>query len=90
MATLHQMRDRALHDRRRRHGWDMAFTTKLLRAYNARVLKYTDQLLQQLRMRPGKVVNGTNWFKYFAFDIMGMLYCNVDPSPVQIGDWLTI
>jgi cytochrome P450 family 628 len=73
MTTLHQMRDRALHDKRRRHGWDMAFTTKSLRAYDARVLKYTDQLLQQLRTRSGEVVNGTKWFKYFAFDIMGMV-----------------
>lgn len=74
MTTLHQMRDKNTHDRRRRHGWDKAFTQKSLRAYDSRQLKYTDQLIEQIRKRAGEAVNATMWLNYFAFDIMGMFY----------------
>ncbi|KIW03129.1 uncharacterized protein PV09_05771 [Verruconis gallopava] len=71
MTTLHQMRDKAMHDRRRRHGWDQAFTTKSLRAYDSRLIKYADTLVDQIRKRSGEVVNGTSWLNYLAFDVMG-------------------
>jgi cytochrome P450 family 628 len=73
MTTLHQMRDKAMHDARRRHGWDKAFTTKSLRNYDNRVVKYADQLVDQIRKRTGEVVNGTMWVNFLTFDIMGML-----------------
>lgn len=72
MTTLHQMRDKNMHDARRRHGWDKAFTTKSLRAYDARLLKYADGLVNQIRKRSGKPVNATTWTNYFAYDVMGM------------------
>jgi tryprostatin B 6-hydroxylase len=71
MTTLHQMRDRAMHDRRRRHGWDKAFTTKSLRAYDSRLLKYADNLVNQIKKRSGKAVSATSWTNYFAYDVMG-------------------
>ena len=71
MTTLHQMRDQAMHDRRRRHGWDKAFTTKSLRAYDSRQLKYADGLVNQIRKRTGKPVDATKWTNYFAYDVMG-------------------
>ncbi|KAI0481303.1 cytochrome P450 monooxygenase-like protein [Xylariaceae sp. FL0804] len=71
--SLHQMRDGALHARRRRHGWDMAFTTRSLRCYDARVVKYTDKLAAQLGKRDGRAVDATEWFQLYAFDIMGDL-----------------
>jgi tryprostatin B 6-hydroxylase len=71
MKTLHQMRDKSMHDKRRRHGWDQAFTTKSLRAYDGRLVKYADTLVDQIRKRSGKAVNGTSWTNYFAYDVMG-------------------
>jgi hypothetical protein len=71
MTTLHQMRDKNMHDARRRHGWDKAFTTKSLRAYDSRLLKYSDGLVNQIRKRSGKPVNATSWTNFFAFDVMG-------------------
>ncbi|KAI3320354.1 cytochrome P450 monooxygenase-like protein [Xylariaceae sp. AK1471] len=73
VTNLVQMRDRAEHDRRRRHGWDLAFTTKALRAYDSRVLKYADQFISQMHRRSGQSVNVTNWLEWFAFDVMGDL-----------------
>ncbi|KAH7014463.1 cytochrome P450 [Microdochium trichocladiopsis] len=72
-TSLHQMRDRAEHDKRRRAGWDKAFTTKSLRAYDSRVVKYADLLIGQLRKRSGQVVNATDWFLWYGFDVMGDL-----------------
>jgi len=65
------MRDRAEHDRRRRSSWDKAFTTKSLRAYDSRVVKYADLLIEQLRKRQGQTVNVTDWFLWYGFDVMG-------------------
>ena len=62
-----------MHDARRRHGWDKAFTTKSLRGYDNRELKYADQLVGQIRKRSGQPVNATQWLNYFAFDVMGDL-----------------
>ncbi|KXJ87901.1 cytochrome P450 [Microdochium bolleyi] len=73
LTSLHQMRDRAEHDKRRRAGWDKAFTTKSLRAYDSRVVKYADLLIGQLRKRSGQVVNATDWFLWYGFDVMGDL-----------------
>jgi tryprostatin B 6-hydroxylase len=67
------MRDRAEHDRRRRHGWDLAFTTKALRAYDSRVLKYADEFINQMHRRSGQSVNITSWLEWFAFDVMGKI-----------------
>ena len=72
MTTLHQMRDKAMHDARRHHGWDKAFTAKSLRAYDSRQLKYADQLVSQIKKRSGEAVDATHWLNYFAFDVMGM------------------
>ncbi|KAI8626135.1 cytochrome P450 monooxygenase-like protein [Xylariaceae sp. FL1651] len=73
LTNLVQMRDRAEHDRRRRHGWDMAFTTKALRAYDSRVLRYADLFVAQMHRRSGQTVNATDWLEWFAFDVMGDL-----------------
>ncbi|KAI2642480.1 cytochrome P450 monooxygenase-like protein [Xylaria nigripes] len=73
LLNLVQLRDRAEHDRRRRHGWDMAFTTKALRAYDSRIIKYADQFIGQMEKRTGEAVNITNWLEWYAFDVMGDL-----------------
>ncbi|KAI0191579.1 cytochrome P450 [Astrocystis sublimbata] len=73
LLNLVQLRDRSEHDRRRRHGWDMAFTTKALRSYDSRVLKYADQFVAQMQRRSGEAINVTNWLEWYAFDVMGDL-----------------
>ncbi|KAI0502885.1 cytochrome P450 monooxygenase-like protein [Xylaria bambusicola] len=73
LLNLVQLRDRAEHDRRRRHGWDLAFTTKALRSYDSRVLKYADQFVTQMQRRVGQAVNVTDWLEWYAFDVMGDL-----------------
>lgn len=71
LLNLVQLRDRAEHDRRRRHGWDLAFTTKALRSYDSRILKYADQFVAQMQERAGQSVNITDWLEWYAFDVMG-------------------
>ncbi|KAI0103889.1 cytochrome P450 [Nemania sp. FL0031] len=73
LLNLVQLRDRAEHDRRRRHGWDLAFTTKALRSYDSRVIKYADQFVAQMVRRVGQNVNVTDWLEWYAFDVMGDL-----------------
>ncbi|KAI1338195.1 cytochrome P450 monooxygenase-like protein [Xylariaceae sp. FL0016] len=73
LTNLAQIRDRSLHARRRRHGWDEAFSMKALRAYDLRVVKYADQLVSQIHARSGDVVSATDWLHWYAFDVMGDL-----------------
>ncbi|KAI1348665.1 cytochrome P450 monooxygenase-like protein [Xylaria sp. FL0043] len=73
LLNLVQLRDRAEHDRRRRHGWDLAFTTKALRSYDSRVIKYADQFIAQMHRRAGQAINVTDWLEWYAFDVMGDL-----------------
>ena len=42
-----------------------------LRNYEGRILTYARCLLKQLRANAGHTVNATNWFHFFAFDVMG-------------------
>jgi cytochrome P450 len=77
LTNLVQMRDNAEHDRRRRHGWDAAFTTKALRSYDSRVIKYANQFIAQMNRRLGQSVNVTNWLEWYVFDVMGKTSCCV-------------
>lgn len=70
-TTLHQMRDKAVHDRRRRTVWDAAFTTKALRSYDSKVLEHSNTLVKQLHQISGQATDATHWANCFAFDVMG-------------------
>jgi tryprostatin B 6-hydroxylase len=72
IVSLHTMRDRALHDERRR-VWSRAFGLAGLRGYETRVKSYQDKLIQQLEARGGSPVNAKQWFSFYAFDVMGEL-----------------
>ncbi|KAH7039667.1 uncharacterized protein B0I36DRAFT_426310 [Microdochium trichocladiopsis] len=61
----------AEHAHRWGHGWDKAVAPKPLRAYDSRLLKYSDILVEQLSHRSGEVVNLTEWTKWWSFDSMG-------------------
>ncbi|KAI1485026.1 cytochrome P450 monooxygenase-like protein [Biscogniauxia mediterranea] len=73
LTNLTQIRDKALHDLRRRHGWDAAFTADALREYDTRIVKYADQLVAQMCRRSGEAVDAARWFEWYSFDIMGDL-----------------
>ncbi|CVL12932.1 related to pisatin demethylase cytochrome P450 [Fusarium proliferatum] len=57
----------------RRKAWDRAFTTKALRDYEHRVLKYTKLLTDRIEEANGKPFNIALWVNFYTFDIMGDL-----------------
>ncbi|KAF5642512.1 pisatin demethylase cytochrome P450 [Fusarium tjaetaba] len=57
----------------RRKAWDRAFTTKALRDYEHRVLKYTKLLTDRIDEAKGKPFNVALWVNFYTFDIMGDL-----------------
>ncbi|KAK2753551.1 hypothetical protein FQN54_007328 [Arachnomyces sp. PD_36] len=60
------------HNRRRR-VWDRGFSTKAMREYEPLVANYAQQLVEAVENNVGKEMNMTQWFTYFAFDVMGNL-----------------
>ncbi|KAF9772798.1 hypothetical protein IL306_009483 [Fusarium sp. DS 682] len=46
---------------------------KALRDYEARVTKYTTQLLDRLYEMQGTTINASNWLNFYSFDVMGDL-----------------
>ncbi|OAL56028.1 cytochrome P450 [Pyrenochaeta sp. DS3sAY3a] len=70
--SLHQTRDRTLHDRRRRI-WDRGFSSKALKSYEERIQTYTLQLLHAITERKGSSMNMTDWFSFYSFDVMADL-----------------
>ncbi|KAL5585544.1 hypothetical protein FOVSG1_014933 [Fusarium oxysporum f. sp. vasinfectum] len=70
--SLHMSRDKNDHSRRRR-AWDRAFSSKALRDYEPRVVKYTSQLLNRLEQSQATTIDIAKWFKFYSFDTMGDL-----------------
>lgn len=44
-----------------------------MRGYEERVVRYTDQLIEQIASQPGQPINASTWFNYYSFDVMGDL-----------------
>ncbi|KAL9943998.1 hypothetical protein D7B24_000866 [Verticillium nonalfalfae] len=72
VVSLQLVRDKKEHSRRRK-TWDKGFGSKALRDYEPRVVKYTDQLLNQIKQTEGKPINVSTWFNFYSFDVMGDL-----------------
>ncbi|KAL2065841.1 hypothetical protein VTL71DRAFT_3511 [Oculimacula yallundae] len=72
LVSLHQCRDRATHDKRRR-VWDKGFSMKALDSYESRVTSFANDLVTQLKSFGGKPLNSSLWFNYYSFDVMGEL-----------------
>ncbi|MCJ1231843.1 hypothetical protein MMC12_008522, partial [Toensbergia leucococca] len=72
VQSLHTVRSRAVHDRRRRI-WSAAFSEKALRGYEERMRVFQDQLIAQIRTFGGQPVNVTEWLSLYSFDVMGDL-----------------
>ncbi|PNP61042.1 hypothetical protein FNYG_14130 [Fusarium nygamai] len=70
--SLHMSRDKNDHSRRRR-AWDRAFSSKALRDYEPRVVKYTSPLLDRLEQTQDIPIDIAKWFKFYSFDTMGDL-----------------
>ncbi|MCJ1353705.1 MAG: hypothetical protein MMC33_003692 [Icmadophila ericetorum] len=65
-------RDKAVHDQRRRI-WDHGFSIKALHLYEGRVTSYAQILESQISKRTGSGINISEWFNWYATDIMGDL-----------------
>ncbi|KAK8189111.1 putative P450 monooxygenase [Phyllosticta capitalensis] len=72
LSSMHSTRNRQYHDTRRR-VWSISFSDKALRGYEPRVQKYASILVRQLQSFSGQPVDATEWFNYFAYDVMGEL-----------------
>jgi cytochrome P450 family 628 len=83
--NLQQLRDKAVHDRRRRLRYDPAFTAKALRDYEPRVLRHATTLTQQFRVRAGQDVNATQWSAFYFWDIMGDLSFGTSFKSLETG-----
>ncbi|RYP67974.1 hypothetical protein DL769_005621 [Monosporascus sp. CRB-8-3] len=70
----------------RRKAWDRAFSSKALRGYQPHVAYYTDILLRQIQSRAGQPVNVTDWFTFYAFDVMGSLSYSESYGMLQRGE----
>ncbi|RYO94255.1 hypothetical protein DL766_002235 [Monosporascus sp. MC13-8B] len=79
--SLNTIRNHEYHAQRRK-AWDHAFT---LRGYQPRVAYYTDLLLEQIQSRAGQPVNVTDWFAFYAFDVMGSLSYSESYGMLQRG-----
>ncbi|PGH15930.1 hypothetical protein AJ79_02097 [Helicocarpus griseus UAMH5409] len=72
LVNLHTMRDKKMHDKRRK-VFSKAFSPASLRLYEPRVVQHSELFVQQLAKMGGKPFDATRWCKYWAFDIMGEL-----------------
>ena len=72
MVSLHSIRVKAQHDRRRR-TWSPAFSDKALRGYEERIKTYQNKLLSQLEAFDGQPVDISKWLTLYSFDVMGDL-----------------
>ncbi|TVY15568.1 Tryprostatin B 6-hydroxylase [Lachnellula arida] len=72
MVSLQTIRQKALHDHRRRI-WSTVFSDKALRGYEDRMKTYRSQLVYQINTFGGQPVNVTKWFNLYTFDVMGDL-----------------
>ncbi|KIW12678.1 hypothetical protein PV08_09956 [Exophiala spinifera] len=70
--SLQMVRNKAEHSQRRR-VWDRGFSVKALQDYESRVVRYTDQLMDQLKKSEGKPIDMATWFNFYSFDVMGDL-----------------
>ena len=85
LHAVNTTRSKQLHEKRRRI-WDMGFSQKSLDMYEPRVLYHASQLGSQLTASAGKPVNATEWFSYFAFDVMSELSFGKPLGMLQSGN----
>ena len=72
MISMQTIRQRALHDKRRR-VWSHAFSDKALHGYESRMEVYRNQMIQQISDKDGGPTNITQAFTLYGYDVMGDL-----------------
>ncbi|SCN79469.1 related to pisatin demethylase cytochrome P450 [Fusarium fujikuroi] len=72
IRALQMTRDKEEHANRRK-AWDLAFSSKALREYEARVAGYTTQLFEQIEASQSTPIDASLWFNFYSFDVMGDL-----------------
>ncbi|KAK1751472.1 cytochrome P450 [Echria macrotheca] len=72
VVNLHTVRDKKTHDARRKL-FSKAFSPGALADYEERVVVHCEEFVRQMRNMAGKPFDAADWFKYFAFDVMGDL-----------------
>jgi tryprostatin B 6-hydroxylase len=83
--SMHTVRDKAVHDRRRRY-WAPAFSDKALRDYEGIMQDFNAKLLKRIDEFQGGPVNVTKWFNLYSFDVMGRLAFGKDFSMLDSGE----
>ncbi|KAJ6160293.1 hypothetical protein N7470_003689 [Penicillium chermesinum] len=93
VISLHTLRDKKAHDVRRRI-WDRGFGAKglisgfpsgSLRDYEDRVFQYSKDLERQIKSRSDQVINATEWFHFYSFDVMADIAFGKSFEMIQTG-----
>ncbi|KAJ5226531.1 hypothetical protein N7468_007756 [Penicillium chermesinum] len=84
VISLHTLRDKKAHDVRRRI-WDRGFGAKALRDYEDRVFQYSKDLERQIKSRSDQVINATEWFHFYSFDVMADIAFGKSFEMIQTG-----
>lgn len=71
LVNLHTVRDKSVHDARRR-VFSKAFSPTALREYEERVVVHCEEFVRQIKRMNGTSFDATDWFKYF-----GMFSCRL-------------
>ncbi|KAK4503648.1 hypothetical protein PRZ48_004563 [Zasmidium cellare] len=82
--SMQSVRDRTLHDRRRR-VWAPGFSDKALREYEPTVHELNEKLANQLGNLKGQPANMSTWFNLYGFDVMSRLAFGRDYGMVESG-----
>ncbi|EER29322.1 Cytochrome P450 family protein [Coccidioides posadasii C735 delta SOWgp] len=65
LVNLHTVRDKKVHDARRK-VFSKAFTPTALREYEERVMVHCEEFVRQMNRLSGKPFDASEWFKYFG------------------------
>ncbi|KAE8165150.1 cytochrome P450 monooxygenase [Aspergillus tamarii] len=71
-VSLETVRDKKEHAMQRK-VWDKGFSSQALKHYEPRLSSYAAQLFTAIDSHLGQSMNMTQWFNYYAFDVMGDL-----------------
>ncbi|XWW99660.1 hypothetical protein V2A60_007671 [Cordyceps javanica] len=72
LTSLHTNRDEVAYGRQRR-SWERGLNSAALRDYEPIVTKATQNLLDKIKASNGQAFDGSKWFSFFSFEIMGWM-----------------
>ncbi|KAI0509558.1 cytochrome P450 [Xylaria bambusicola] len=93
MVAISATRNVGDHDARRRI-WNRGFSSKALAEYDGLLLRYTELLASQIECLLSAdansreaIINVTDWFAWYAFDVMGEFAFSKSFNMLQNGEW---